>query len=127
MVFQDNLKAIRNSRGISQTELAKMLNVGRSTIAMYETGDREPNFETLQKLSQIFGCSVDYLLTGKPGLTVSASDPWFPDEDEDELLEELQILRDSPETRTLLHSSRGLTREQLAAVTAMIRQLRGTE
>lgn len=49
-----------------------------------------------------------------------------PEEDEDllEFEEELQIMRDDPATRALLKSGRGLTKEQIDAVTLIMKQMR---
>ena len=47
---------------MSQSQLAKELNIGTSTLGMYETGKRSPNPEMLNKLADYFHVSVDYLL-----------------------------------------------------------------
>ena len=61
-----NLRLLRETLGISQTELGKKIGVARSTICQYESGRREPDNETLQRLADFFnvsvGVSVDYLL-----------------------------------------------------------------
>lgn len=56
------LKQLRNERKITQRELATLLNLSPSTIAMYETGQRKPDFQTLQKIADFFDVSTDYLL-----------------------------------------------------------------
>ncbi len=56
------IKMLRELKGISQTELAKQLGVVRSTICQYEKGNRQPDTETLIKLADFFGVSIDYLL-----------------------------------------------------------------
>lgn len=58
----NKIKTLRNELNISQEELAKKINVSPSTIAMYETNRRQPNYDVLLKLSNIFECSMDYLL-----------------------------------------------------------------
>ena len=65
MEFSKTLKNLRESREITQEELAKKLRVSRPTIAGYETKHREPDFHKLLLLSEFFEVSVDYLLTGK--------------------------------------------------------------
>jgi transcriptional regulator with XRE-family HTH domain len=60
--FGNILKFLRNNRGLSQRELAKILNVAPSTLAMYELNKREPNYETLTKIADYFQVSTDYLL-----------------------------------------------------------------
>ena len=56
------LKNLRMSRGITQGELATMLDVSRSTVGMYETGGREPDFETMEAIADIFNVDMDYLM-----------------------------------------------------------------
>jgi transcriptional regulator with XRE-family HTH domain len=47
---------------MTQTEIAKKLAIPRSTYSNYELGNREPDFHTTEKLAQMFGVSIDYLL-----------------------------------------------------------------
>ena len=57
-----NLKALRNEKNISQINLARHMNVSRSTVSMWENGASEPDNETLVKLANFFGVTIDYLL-----------------------------------------------------------------
>ncbi len=50
---------------VTQKELAEYLGLSPQTISFYTTGERTPNLQTLIKLAEFFGVSVDYLLTGK--------------------------------------------------------------
>lgn len=59
--FGDNLKKLRSEMGITQTELAKVIGVKPSTVGMYETGERQPNFEIEEKIADFFNVSLDYL------------------------------------------------------------------
>ncbi len=47
---------------MSQSELAEKLDIAQQTVSRYEQGLREPDIITLIKLSEIFDCSIDYLL-----------------------------------------------------------------
>ena len=58
----NRIKQLREEFGFSQNELAEKLGGAPSSIAMYEKGDRKPSLEVLIKLSDIFNCSIDYLL-----------------------------------------------------------------
>ena len=60
--FQNIFKRLRNSCGLTQAEMAEKLGISRSTIGMYETGAREPDFETLEKIADFFNVDIDYLL-----------------------------------------------------------------
>jgi HTH-type transcriptional regulator, competence development regulator len=62
MILGQRLKACRKAKKLTQQELSVTLGINRSTYAKYETGDNEPDNETLQKLADFFGVSVDYLL-----------------------------------------------------------------
>lgn len=60
--FASIIKNLRLERGITQEQLASLLKVSRSTIGMYETGSREPDFETLEAIADIFNVDMDYLM-----------------------------------------------------------------
>lgn len=62
MSLSETLKYLRAEKGLTQGQIADMLKVGRSTYTHYENGGREPDIETLQKLSNFFNVSTDYLL-----------------------------------------------------------------
>ena len=62
MEFGEILRALREERRLSQSELAKVLNVSNVAISHYERGAMEPNNEMLKKVSQYFNVSIDYLL-----------------------------------------------------------------
>lgn len=56
------LKELRRERHMTQEALAKMLNISDGAISLYEKGERQPTFETLKKIADIFGVTIDYLL-----------------------------------------------------------------
>lgn len=60
--FQNILKSLRSSHGLTQEELSKNLKISRSTIGMYESGARQPDFETLELIADYFNVDTDYLL-----------------------------------------------------------------
>ena len=62
--FADMLKRLRKEKGLSQLELGSMLGVGKSTISMYENGQRKPSFEMLETIADFFNVDMNYL-TGK--------------------------------------------------------------
>ena len=61
----ENIKILREKKGISQYQLAKELFVTRQAVARWENGVTRPDIETIGKLADIFGVSVEYLITGK--------------------------------------------------------------
>lgn len=56
------LRGLRRQRGMTQQELAELLEISASAVGMYEQGRREPDHTTLAKLCRIFGVSSDSLL-----------------------------------------------------------------
>lgn len=62
MSFSEKLKALREENHYTQEFVAARLNVARSTVAGYETKDRQPSHEKLTILADLFHVSVDYLL-----------------------------------------------------------------
>ena len=62
MSFASILKNLRNEYKLNQNELADKIGISRSSIAMYETGQRTPDYETLIAISNFFNVSSDYLL-----------------------------------------------------------------
>lgn len=61
----NRIKEIRMSRGMKQAEFAEIMNAGQSTVSGWENGSREPDFEALRKMSELFDCSIDELLGNK--------------------------------------------------------------
>lgn len=62
MEFPERLKQLRKEKGLTQVELAKEMGVSTGTVAMWETGKRRPQFETLDKLCEYFDRNMGYLL-----------------------------------------------------------------
>lgn len=64
------IKELRNKYKYTQTELADIVGVTKSTIAAYENDTRQPSYEVLVKLSYVFKVSLDYLVLNKQMETV---------------------------------------------------------
>lgn len=69
------IKSYRKSNGWSQVELAKILGVGKSTIANYEKGYRSPRQNTIFQLADVFNVSVDDLFPTINAETSSDTSP----------------------------------------------------
>lgn len=104
MELKDRLKELRTARGLSQVALADALNVSKSIIGAYETGDRRPSYEVLEELADYFNVSIDYL-TGKEDRSLYYLDP--------EVAEKAQEIYEDPSTRILLDAKRDLSKEDL--------------
>ena len=62
MGFADNLKRLREKKGLSSSDLAAQMYVSRSTVSRWENGSRLPDAAMLSRLSEILGVDVDTLL-----------------------------------------------------------------
>ena len=58
------IKALRNTKGISQEELAEVLNVSRQTISKWESDIVSPDINNIQSLSNYFNVRTDYTING---------------------------------------------------------------
>lgn len=81
MTLADRLKELRKENNMTQNELAKMLDMAKGTVAMWEMGKRNPGFEALEKMSEIFDRRVDYIL----GTSDDPASPKLSDADIEQL------------------------------------------
>lgn len=62
MMLSTRLSYLRKQHKLNQTEMAKKLGMGRTTYAMYEQGNRSPDYNTLNQIADFFDVTTDYLL-----------------------------------------------------------------
>ena len=62
MTLSEKLYNLRRKQGLSQEGLAEKLDCSRQVISKWENGTTIPNAEMLQKYSELFGVSIDYLV-----------------------------------------------------------------
>ena len=60
--FKNNLKFLRQERGLGQVELAKQLGMSKGIISLWENGLREPNLSSLVTIARFFQISLDELV-----------------------------------------------------------------
>lgn len=60
--FNTRLRELRLSVDMSQNEFAKALGLSKSSVNMYERGEREPGIATLEAIADFFNVDMDYLL-----------------------------------------------------------------
>lgn len=63
--MENKIKQYRKLKNITQEEMAALLNVTRQSYINYESGETEPSFETLKKISKILNVSIDELLNNE--------------------------------------------------------------
>ena len=62
MAFAEKLKALRLENNMTQEYVAQRMSLARSTIAGYETKNRQPSHEKLSAFANLFHVTIDYLL-----------------------------------------------------------------
>lgn len=67
MSFSDNVKRLREQKGLSQLELAEMVDVTQPMIAQYEKGLKIPTIITGVRLAKCLGTTCEELIYGKEG------------------------------------------------------------
>lgn len=60
-VIHQRIKKERLRKGITQPELAKIMNISKQTVSNWENGKRTPDIDVLKKLCNFFNVSIDYL------------------------------------------------------------------
>lgn len=58
----ERIKQLRKKKELSQSDLAELVGVKNNTVSTWERGTRKPDFEALNKLSEVFGVSFEYIL-----------------------------------------------------------------
>lgn len=66
-MFNDTLRALRQKRDMTQAEVARELFISQAAYSKYEVGTSSPNPETLARLADVLGVSVDYLVGNGAG------------------------------------------------------------
>lgn len=129
--FPERLKELRNEKNLSQQLLADKLGTSKSSINMYERGEREPGLEMMEAIADFFNVDMDYL-HGKSDIrckydVFSASDHPVIRQADDELQQYLEELKNRPEMRMLFKLSSKCTKEEVEQTVRIIEALRGKE
>ena len=107
------IRTMRLSRGMTQADLAKSIGQSQSSITMYETGRREPDFETLEALADVFNVPLISFVDGNGILSVSHSGSKLVSEDEPK----------NDDIRLLIRGLNKLTPEQVAQAKNVFRAM----
>lgn len=121
--FADVFKYLRIQSGLTQQEMADKLKISRSSIGMYENGEREPSFELLENIADYFNVDMNYLL-GKKELSENIPQGYYLNEDAREMA---QFMFENPEYRVLFDASRKISKEDIETVKAIMNKFRSTD
>ena len=124
--FNENLKKARKSKGLTQKALSEKLGVALSTVAMWETGSRQPDYHMLNRIADFFGISFDDLLEDKEEKEALDSDEIYVAYEDDEVFSIRELLRTRPEMKMLFSVSKNATKEDIERTVAIIEALKGS-
>ncbi len=113
--------ALLEERGVTSAAVAKATGISAATLSEWRKGKYVPKAEKLQKVADYFGVPVDYLMTGNA--RDESGRTYYIDDQTAQLAQELM---DNKELRILMDASRDLTPENVAALAALAKQLKGT-
>lgn len=122
--FNERFKELRKNKGLSQRELAIALHMSNSTIAMYETGKRQPDFEALEQIADFFNVDMDYLL-GRKDTTHKIIEVHphghSPEYYEDTTVQKVtEAMRTNPESRIVFDAVSDMKPEDLIVIAKLI-------
>ena len=105
-MFPQKIKELRTSKKLTQQDIADKLGITRPAYTAYESGKRQPDFDILKALSDLFDVSTDYLLGKDPlpkrnlgargELLASHVDDDVSDEDMEDILKYIEFRKNNP-------------------------------
>ena len=71
--FGNRIRRLREEKNLKQEQVASVLRVNRKAVSHYENDIREPSFEILIKMAELYHVRTDYLLGRDTCRAISAS------------------------------------------------------
>lgn len=119
--FSTVFKELRMKSGLTQQEMADKLDISRSSVGMYESGDREPSFELLESIADYFNVDMNYLL-GKKELSEHIPLGYYLNEDARKVAQEI-----FEKDKVLFDVYRSSDKDRLIAYANKLKALRDME
>lgn len=108
-------------RGITPYRVHKDTGVAQSTLSDWKNGKGTPSADKLKKIADYLGVTIEYILTGED----SKSKGKLLVNDDEELTEYLEELKNRPEKRMLFSVTKTATKAQIEAIVKMIEEMQG--
>ncbi|HHV73076.1 MAG TPA: helix-turn-helix domain-containing protein [Thermoanaerobacterium sp.] len=125
-MFGERLSQLRKEKGLTQEELAKALNMTRSSLSLYEIGKRDPDTDTLKKIADFFNVSTDYLL-GQTDIRNQADEITDAVSDDPELAEFWSELKKREDLKLLFKQTKKLSPKAIRQVMRIIKAIEDEE
>lgn len=124
--FKDRLKELRTAKGLSQRALADQIHISSSSIGMYESGQRQPDFETLETIADYFNVDIDFLL-GRKDTTMRYVEV-HPDGQPSEYYQDATVrkiseaMRTNPDARIIFDAVSDMEPEDIRAIANLVKK-----
>ncbi len=132
MSFCENLRTLRKNAGLTQKEISREFEVALSTVAMWESGNRHPDLDTVRKIAGYFHVSVDNLVSDGE----LDGDRFLPEESmaqrmtpktrqmNEDIADIRELLRTRPEVKMLFSASKNASKADIERAVAIIEALK---
>lgn len=121
----NTINEICKERNISITKMCKEADVSRGSLTDLKSGRiQKLSTDTISKIAEYFGVSVDYLLSGEDNnsiLVEAHNTPIYLDEETRDIIDSL---RTRPEMKILFSVSKNVTKEDIEATVELLKRLR---
>ena len=120
----NRIESLCKKKNINVTTMCKETGASRGSLTDLKVGRKKKlSIDTLSKIAEYFGVSVDYLLNGNENITVEAhNDPVYID---DETREIIDSLRSRPEMKELFSVSKNATKDDIEMAVDIIKKFKG--
>lgn len=122
MDFGKIMKKLREERGLKQIELANATGISKSSISMYENGNRTPELETFELLADFYNVDMNYL-KGKSDIKRKSNFDNLLIKEEEHFLE----LYQRPELRMLLETVSKKNKKQIESIIKLVESFNDVE
>ena len=137
VTLYENIKALCEKKGVTVSRMCLDMGVSKSTMSDLKSGKKKSmTIPTLEKIAKYLDTTVDEVINGTWQGNMNRemrgyiegrqdgkklSDQWM----DAELKECLEVLRDRPDTRALLHAGKDITPEQVERMAAFMQSMKG--
>lgn len=122
----ERIKELRKKKGVTQKELALYLGVSDRAVGYYESGQRTPPPDILQKIADFFHVSVDYLL-GRTDVYNPTDEITEAVSDDPELLEFWNELKEREDLKLLFKQTKKLSPKDIKQIIRIIKAIEDEE
>lgn len=108
---------LRDERGLTDYKVSKLSGVNQSTFSDWKSGRSVPKQQKLEKIAEVLGVSLEYLMTGKEQKAYYLND---------ETARIAQEVYDDPDLRMLFSASRNARPEDIRLAADLLKRLKET-